>query len=249
MKINVQAHRGASAYAPENTLPAFELAIEMQADGVENDIRMTKDGIYVVSHNSTIQECSTGEGRVEYMTLEELRQYDFGIKKSEKFKGTPIPTLHEFLEVVKNMNVINIEMKPLEPCVDRAHAYKYIYESVKEYECLERVIVSSFDHVALKELKEAYPDIKTALLYTNKMTDKETLEFVKQYKADAIHPVHTVLTHDIAKACKDNNIMINAWTVDCENDVLKCIDMGVTGIITNVPDVVLKILQNNNAHE
>ena len=64
MKINVLGHRGASAYAPENTAPAFKLAIELKADGVENDIRMTKDGVYVVSHNSTIQEMSDGESRI-----------------------------------------------------------------------------------------------------------------------------------------------------------------------------------------
>lgn len=249
MNINVQAHRGASACAPENTLPAFRLAVEMQADGVENDIRMTKDGVYVVSHNSTIQECSTGVGQVEYMTLEELKQHDFGVKRGEQFKGTTIPTLHEFLEVVKDMKVINIEMKPLEPCVDRPYAYKYIYDSAVEFGCLDRVLISSFDHVALRELKEAYPEITTALLYSNVMTPEETIDFVAKYKADAIHPMHTSINGEIVAACKEKGIMVNPWTVDSEPDILRCIEMGVTGIITNVPDVVLRILKQNNAHE
>lgn len=248
MNINVLGHRGASAYAPENTAHAFKLAIELNADGVENDIRMSKDGVYVVSHNSTIQECSTGEGQVEYMTFEELSAFDFGIKRGEQFKGTSILTLHGFLEIVKGMKVINIEMKPLEPCVDRPYAYKYIYDSIVKYGCMDKVIVSSFDHKALKELKIAYPEITTALLYTKLMTPEETIALVEENMASAIHPLHTVITKEIADACKERGIMINPWTVDCEPDVLRCAEIGVTGIITNVPDIVLKILETNNYH-
>ena len=249
MKINVLGHRGASAYAPENTAPAFKLAIELKADGVENDIRMTKDGVYVVSHNSTIQEMSDGEGQVELMTYDELLQFDFGFKAGEKFKGTKILTIDEFLDIVKDMNVINIEMKPLEPCVNRQHAYKCIYESIIAHGCMERVIVSSFDHVALLELKEAYPMIKTGLLYARSITLQETLDMVETFKADAIHPHHTVLTPEIAAACREKGILMNPWTVDCEPDVLRCKEMGVTGVISNVPDIVLKILKENGAHE
>ena len=93
MKINVQAHRGASAYAPENTAPAFRLAVSMGADGVENDIRLTKDGVYVLSHDSNINRMSDGKGEVGEMTYEELLQYDFGVRTNAKFKGTKIATL------------------------------------------------------------------------------------------------------------------------------------------------------------
>ena len=249
MKINVLGHRGASAYAPENTAPAFKLAIEMKADGVENDIRMTSDGVYVVSHNSTIQERSDGEGQVELMTYDELLKYDFGYKSGEQFKGTKILTIKEFLEIVKDMDVINIEMKPLEPFVNRKLAYNSIYESIVEYNCIDRVIVSSFDHGALLELKEAYPMIKTGLLYARSLTLQETLDMIETFKADAIHPHHSVLTPEIAAACREKGILMNPWTVDCEPDVLKCKELGVTGIISNVPDIVLKILKENGAHE
>ena len=91
--IQVQAHRGASAYAPENTLPAFRRAIEFGADGIECDIHLTTDGQYVVCHDNEIDRTSNGSGLIPDMTLEQLRQYDFGCKCGSQFAGTVIPTL------------------------------------------------------------------------------------------------------------------------------------------------------------
>jgi anti-anti-sigma factor len=112
---NVISHRGANRVAPQNTIEAFKRSIEIGCDGFETDIHLTKDGIPVVCHNFTIDETSTGKGAIKNMTLEELRQYDFGSYKGPEFKGIKIPTLDEFLEVSKSMGdkmkVMNIEMK------------------------------------------------------------------------------------------------------------------------------------------
>ena len=135
MKINVQAHRGASAYAPENTAPAFRLAVSMGADGVENDIRLTKNGVYVLSHDSNINRMSDGKGEVGEMTYEELLQYDFGVRTNAKFKGTKIATLKEFLEIVKDMRVINIELKPFAPHEDKNYAFKYLHDALLQFGC------------------------------------------------------------------------------------------------------------------
>lgn len=89
--IVVHAHRGASAYAPENTLPAFRLAMEMGADGFENDIHLTKDKVFAVCHDGSIERTSNGTGSIHEMTMAQLKQYDFGVKFSEKFAGTAFP--------------------------------------------------------------------------------------------------------------------------------------------------------------
>lgn len=249
MKINVQAHRGASAYAPENTAPSFRLAVEMQADGVENDIRMTKDGVCVLSHDHCINRMSTGEGNVADMTYDELLQYDFGIKTGEQFKGTKITTLYEFLDIVSGMRVVNIELKELPADADKDYTFKYLYEALEKYGCIERTIISSFDHVSLKALKEAHPDLRTALLYGHAMTPEQTVEFVRKYKADIIHPQLYCINKEIVDACKAEGIEINVWTVDAEQDIRHAMELGVTGIITDVPDVVLRILRENGMHD
>ena len=89
----IHAHRGASAYAPENTLPAFRLALEQKADGIETDIHLTRDGRFVVCHDDEIARTSNGQGKIQDMTVEQLKQYDFGVKFGPAFAGTPIPTL------------------------------------------------------------------------------------------------------------------------------------------------------------
>ena len=249
MKINVQAHRGASAYAPENTAPAFRLAVELGADGVENDIHLTKDGVYVVSHDSSINRMSNGKGEIREMTYAELLQYDFGVKTNDKFKGTTICTLEQFLEIVKDMKIINIELKPLSPRGDRAYAFTYLYNLLVKYGCVERTIISSFDHAALKELKAAHRGLRTALLYGHGMTPEETVAFVRSFDADIIHPQLCAVNELIMDACRRNGIEVNVWTVDSRHDIKRAMDLGVTGIITNVPDKVLETLRENGMHD
>lgn len=249
MKINVQAHRGASAYAPENTAPSFQLAVQMGADGVENDIRLTKDGVYVLSHDSNISRMSNGKGEIGELTYEELLQYDFGVKAGAKFKGTKIPTLEEFLEIVKDMNIVNIEMKPFAPQEDKPYAFTYLYNALAQYGCVNRTIISSFDHTALKELKEAHPDLRTALLYGHGMTAQETVAFVRRFHADMIHPQIGAVDKKIVDTCRENGIAVNVWTVDSKHDIKRAMKLGVSGIITNVPDRVLIMLRENGLHE
>ena len=107
----ILAHRGANKHAPQNTIPAFLKAIELGADGVENDVHLTKDGELVICHNYTIDETSDGKGNISDYTLEELKKFDFGSYFSPDFAGTKIPTLHEFLEIADPFSIINVEIK------------------------------------------------------------------------------------------------------------------------------------------
>ena len=121
--VNIIAHRGANKRAPQNTLPAFQKAIEMGTDGFETDVHLSKDGVPVICHNYTIDETSNGTGKIEEMTLEELKKYDFGSYYDPKFKDTPLPTLDEFLDLAtgKGLKVLNIELKPERTPQDAKH--------------------------------------------------------------------------------------------------------------------------------
>lgn len=248
MMIAVHAHRGASAYAPENTLPAFRLAIEMGADGFENDIHLTADGVFVVCHDASIIRTSDGTGQIHEMTMEALREYDFGRWFSEEFAGTRISSLDEMLAVTHGMDILNIELKgplPKEWELDKALAI--LYASLERYRCVERTIVSTFEHAWGRRLKELYPQLKMGLLYGDSLTPEETLTRAENYLADAIHPALDVLTPAIREACRARGILVNAWTVDAPEAIQKAMDLDVDGIITNVPDRVLAALGRGQA--
>ena len=153
---NVIAHRGACKVAPQNTIPAFQKAIEMGANGFENDVHVTKDGFLVVCHNHDIDETSNGTGAISDYTLEELRKFDFGSYFSEEFAGTKIPTLDEFLDLCGGLDVINIEIKnPKKAGTDIA---RKTINKVKEFGLFSKLIISCFNKDILIECKEL--DIK-----------------------------------------------------------------------------------------
>ena len=160
----IMAHRGASAYAPENTLSSFQAAFDMGADGFETDIHITKDNQLVVAHNYNIDGNSNGTGYIQEMTLDELRQYDYGSWFSSKFAGEPIATLDECLAKAKALGLFaNLEMKaPLHPVADYV---RLIAEAIDRSGIdKSRVMVSAFNHSMLKEMKQRQPDIRVGAL-------------------------------------------------------------------------------------
>ena len=167
---NVISHRGANQVAPQNTIEAFEKSIEIGCDGFETDIHLTKDGVPVVCHNFTIDETSTGKGAIKDMTLEELRQYDFGSYKGEAFKGVKIPTLDEFLEVSKKMGdrmkVLDIELKSEKFGEAGTELAEKTIDAVKNHGLFDKLLISSFDPAILVVCKKVDKNCKTGILYS-----------------------------------------------------------------------------------
>src|SRR5699024_5745889 len=113
MKImKIIAHRGASTYAPENTLAAFQKALDQQANGIELDVRLTKDNVPVICHDATVNRTSNGKGYIHNMTVSQLKKLDFGASFSNKYKGEMIPTLEETLTLIGDASItLHIEIK------------------------------------------------------------------------------------------------------------------------------------------
>ena len=152
----VWAHRGASGYAPENTLAAFEKAVELGADGVELDIQLTKDDEIVVIHDEKIDRTSDGEGWVKDYTLEELRGFNYNRTKPE-YEHADIPTMREVFELLKPTGLfINIEIKT------GVIFYEKIEEKIlaltKEMDMEDRVCYSSFNHYTVKRIHDMQMD-------------------------------------------------------------------------------------------
>src|SRR3989304_10409901 len=156
------AHRGASAYAPENTLAAFRLALEHGADGIELDAKLSADGQVVVIHDQTVDRTTDGHGRVNQLTLTQLRQLDAGFCKGAAFKGERIPTLAEVLEMLGDRLIINIELtnydSPQDGLPEKAA------ELVRAGHLEQSVLFSSFLPSNLLAIRNILPSVPLAIL-------------------------------------------------------------------------------------
>lgn len=242
----VIAHRGASAYTPENTLVAFRKAVELKAEMIELDVLMSKDGIPVVFHDGTLDKTSNGTGNVSDYTLEELKKLDAGSWFSDEYKETRIPTLEEVLEFAKGKIALNIEIKT-EAVTDnlRGGVEEKAIELVRKYEMDDYIIFSSFDYRAVKHLKELAPDLSTALLYENKQSgDRGPFHLITTLRADAFNCSYRQLTEDWMNQLKSNEIPVFVYTVNDEEIMTNLIKRGVTGIFSDKPDVLKKVATN-----
>jgi glycerophosphoryl diester phosphodiesterase len=230
------AHRGASAYAPENTMAAFKKALELGSGGIELDVHMTKDGQIVVIHDETIDRTSDGRGKVRDMTLPELLQYDFGSWFSDDYVGERIPTLEQVMEYLHDWDgILNIEIKEADTGVESA-----VIALINKYGMRDRVIISSFDHYVLVNVNKIDDCIKTGALFMENLY--EPWNYVKGLDVSAIHPYYRTIKPDIITQCRTNGIEVNVFTIDCVEDMKMFAGVGASGIITNVPDVAIKVL-------
>ncbi len=248
--INVISHRGANIYAPQNTLPAFKKSLEIGVDGFETDIHITKDDKLVLCHNYTIDSTSDGKGSISQMTLDQLKNYDFGSYFSPKFAGTRIPTMEEFLALVKpaDISVLNIELKS--PKKNETAIVSETIRLVKEYGLFEKLIISSFDPKLLVEAKQIDQNCKTGFLYSlNRKTAwsmiRHYVEVAKRLQVDALHPQNIFVNEKYVYEAHEAGLLVNTWTVNLVSDIEKMIRCGVDGIITNYPDVTKGILEKH----
>ena len=248
-KCNVISHRGANRVAPQNTLDAFKRSIQYKADGFETDVHMTSDGIPVICHNYSVDKTSDGKGDIASRTLEQLKKLDFGSYFHHSFKGTRIPTLEEFLKLSEkaNLKVLNIEIKSPRN-KDYTIADKII-EAVKAHNLFDKLLISSFDPDLLVYIKDIEENCKTGFLYSpdKPITYKQVLgravDFAKSIDADALHPHQIFVTKELVESAHENGIMVNPWTVNKEKDMKKLLGFGVDGLITDVPNIAKKVIE------
>ncbi len=236
----IWAHRGASGYMPENTILSFRKAIEQGADGIELDIQLTKDNEIVVCHDETIDRTSNGVGWLKDYTLEELKQFNFN-RTHPEVKHAEIPTMREVFELVKDTNLsINIELKT--GIFDYEGIEEKIIAMTHEYEMDDRVIYSSFNHYSIKRIQELLPDAKTGFLCEDGPLNMA--EYAKKNGVQAVHPWFVNLRYpDFVKECHENGLELNVWTVNDEEYLKKCVELGVHAVITNTPDYARLVIE------
>lgn len=230
--MKIWAHRGASAQAPENTLPAFELACSAGADGIELDVQLSKDGVPVVIHDERIDRVGDGSGYVCDYTLEELKRFNVNNRFPEYGKVI-IPTLAEVYDLVKDMDVvINLELKNSEIFYEGLE--EKVLRLAEEKGVESRMIYSSFNHYSMRKIRKLLPSARTALLYSEGFMDIG--EYAGRNGAYAVHPSLKNMEYpevDIVRECHDKGVRVHVWTVNKKADIEKMRRMGVDAVITD----------------
>lgn len=249
--IHIIAHRGAREQAPQNTIPAFKRAIELRADGFENDVHLTKDGVIVICHNYDIDATSDGSGLLSEYTYEELLRFDFGSYFAPEFAGTKIPRLEEFLALCsQDTKVINIEIKPPKD-PDSTIAAQTI-QMVKDFGLFDNLLISSFDPKVLVDCKKIDPNCKTGLLYEpgeekcEEVCD-DFVAYAKNLNVDAVHPYIGFVSEDYIEEAHEAGLIVNPWTVNQDFQIEALVRWGCDGLITDVPDFARKIAEQTAA--
>jgi glycerophosphoryl diester phosphodiesterase len=241
-RTQVFAHRGAKAVAPENTLPAFEQAIALGADGVELDVQCSKDGVLVVMHNFTVDETTDGRGRVMDLTAAELAKLDAGSHFSADFANVGVPTLEDVLGLVAGKLKINIEIKSQDPMGGRE--VEPVAELIRAGNLYDQVIVSCFNPVTLIKMRHVDPQVSLGLLYYGQQLPAFLREIWLSsiLRPEAFHPHHLLVDEEYMTWATAIPAAINTWTVNDPAEAQRLAGLGVDTIITDVPDTILAAL-------
>lgn len=241
--FSVIAHRGASYYAPENTMAAFNLAYEMGADMIEIDVLLSSDQIPVVLHDPKLKRTTNGKGKVENFALEDLKKLDAGSWFSSEFKNEKIPTLKELLQWASGKIALNIEIKPeaaTEDAVDGIEAKSI--QLVKKFGMEQHVVFSSFDYRVVERIKNIDPKLITALLYNKKSSQKKSPVFLaKKYQVDSINLRWSEVYPKRIEQLREYKIPVWVYTVNEPALMKRLIDQGVSGIFSDRPDLLRKV--------
>jgi glycerophosphoryl diester phosphodiesterase len=256
----VMAHRGASGEAPENTIPAFALAVEQDADILEMDVHLTSDGVVVVCHDPTVDRTTDGSGAIASMTFAELQQLDAGYRFTAdggktfpyRGKGIRIPTLEEVLCTFPGMPV-NIEVK--------AHSRKLVEATVALLAHYGRfadrsAMLAAFNDDLMKLIRAAVPDGA----YTS-FSVTETRRFMMcawlrvfgfrspglAFQVPVRKSVLRIVTPRFVRTAKRFGFEVHPWTIDDEREMHRLLDMGVDGLFTNYPARARKVLATRAA--
>ncbi|MCR8644046.1 glycerophosphodiester phosphodiesterase [Paenibacillus sp. N1-5-1-14] len=231
----IYAHRGSSGYAPENTMAAFQMAVDMNCPGIELDVQLTKDGHVVICHDEDVSRTTNGQGFIKDFTLEELRALDAGSWMDPKFHQEKIPTLVELLDLVKNTEMImNFEIKNL-PFYYVGIEQK-LADAIKEAGMEDQAIISSFDHYALQTIHKICPELKLGLLFSTRIIDPWIYAQQLPYPVYSLNPDWSFVDSHYVQQSHLHGYQVLAYTVNERPTYEALRDIGVHGIFSNYPD-------------
>ena len=237
-RVLAVAHRGASRYAPENTLPAFQLALDEGVPAVECDIQRTRDGRVVVIHDQTVDRTTDGRGAVAALTFEELRRLDAGRWFAPEFAGTRIPLLDEVLDLVRGRALLKVEVKNAPTFYEGIE--QQAVEAIRHRGMEEHVLLMSFDHESVRAVRAQSPHSPTGIIYAARLVDGPAA--ARAADADALCLHWAYVTEGVVASAHAAGLRVLVWTVDDEDAFRRCLALGVDGITSNDSRLLLRML-------
>ena len=242
----ILCHRGAKNYAPENSLAAFKMALELGADGFELDTQLTSDGHIVVYHDRILDRTTNGHGKPFLLSLAELRELDAGSSFSEEFRGEKIPTLDEVFETIGKRAIINVELKNFSTPFD--NLAEKVCEVVRHHGMQKNVIFSSFLPWNLKKAARILPEVPRGLITIKGRWGVWGRSFGFNFGTyDALHPYLGDVTAQQVQRVHKLKRRINVWTVNREEDMRRLVSWGVDGIMTDEPQLAVRVARSSSA--
>lgn len=229
------AHRGASGYAPENTLAAFRRAVALGATFIETDLQLSRDARFVAIHDDTVDRTTNAKGKVHDLTLAELRRLDAGSWLGSEFADERIPMLEELLDFSKKQDVVfYLELKP-GASWGAEHA---LIGALRESGEIPRTVVISFDPPILQKLREIEPTLMTGLLYdaqVDRPVDRAVEVGARQLcvRGDLVTPA-------LLAEARRRDLQVVCWTINHPAHMRMLMDAGVDGIMSDYPDRVIE---------
>jgi glycerophosphoryl diester phosphodiesterase len=229
--VIVIAHRGASAYAPENTVAAFDLAIELGSDAIETDIQATRDGVLVLIHDETVDRTTNGQGAVQDFLFDDLRALDAGPKRPGSGVQR-VPTLEAFLDRYVSRVPAYLEIKA--PGVERASV-----EAVRRHGLLERVVFTSFHFESVKQIAES---ASVRACWTVRSWTSETEQRARTAPLTEVSINVKNMTPEIAEQVRAAGLGVRCWDLADEDLMRRAVTAGVDGVTIDFPDKLLRYL-------
>lgn len=242
-------HRGYSARLPENTMPAFAAAIEAGADGIELDVTLTSDGKLVVIHDAALDRTTDGHGPASAKTLAELKALDAGSWLAPEHAGTRLPTLDEVLDAFGGKTLVNIEIKP-EACRPwnskddvPGSVEQLVLDAVRSRSLMDSVVVSSFDYMALINLRSLDPVLRLGALFTGEEENVDFRALVEAVDAASFHIRAGVLTPEVVELFHDDDRKVYCWT-EADDDEPEAMEHALAcnadGVFANDVELFIK---------
>ena len=237
----VIAHRGASGHTPENTMAAFQRAVELGASFIETDLHVTRDGCFVAIHDDTVDRTTNGSGEVQEFTLDELRRVDAGLWFDRDFMGERVPTLAQILEFsIANDVVFYLELKyPAVTGMDHA-----LVAALQKARSMARTIVISFDPATLAPLRRIDPSIMVGLLVEENHPD--CIQAARDLGARQLCPKFSCVTPALVEQAHRADLKVVTWTVNSAESMRSMIAAGVDGIMTDFPDRLRAVIEDSS---
>jgi glycerophosphoryl diester phosphodiesterase len=239
------AHRGARRAAPENTLPAFSVALDMEVDGIELDVHLSRDGQLVVIHDFTLDKTTNGSGLVSDYSAADLAALDAGSHFSPDYADVGVPTLAQVLDLVGGDCRINVEIKSMDP--EGGPAVEPLAEMIRARGLYDQVIVSSFNPISLVKMRWVDPLVRLGLLYEVRLPPHlHYAWFTSIMDPEAIHPQSPLVNESEMQWAKARGLEVNAWTVNVIEEARRLVALGVDALITDIPDILIGALADES---